>query len=109
MFGRGGLDASIAPELEALPATRFEVAASITAFRVNLTCVGLTLRAVVNTRPSGCHRKRHLSEMAWLELPQDVLPPEALPSDEICRRYQDGAWALVTACAARQAIEVRDR
>ena len=107
--GARGIDATVTPELEALPATCLEVATRITAVGVDSTGVGLALGAVVNTRAARRHHESHLSEMTGVELLQDVLPREALPSDEICCRHQDGARALVTTRAARQAVEVRER
>jgi hypothetical protein len=59
----------------------------------------------MDTSALGAHAKRHLTEVARLQLIQDVLAAVALPAHQVRVGNQDGPGPLKAARAALEAVE----
>src|SRR5690606_29810353 len=95
-------------ELVALPASFFELAAGRAADFVDAACVGLGFGAEVHARAIVARGEGHIAEMAGLELLDDVVPAEPLPTNDVLLGDEDAAIAPRPAAnTATQAVELR--
>jgi hypothetical protein len=105
--GSRGIDATVAAELEALPATGFELATGVASSLVDLTRVRFRGSAVVATCAARAHHERHLIKMPGFEPVEDVSSSAALPAHQVAFGYENGTGPLRTAGTTFQAIQVR--
>ncbi|MEY4550948.1 MAG: hypothetical protein RL685_7143 [Pseudomonadota bacterium] len=100
------LEPAIGAKLVALGAAGCELAAHVTALLVDAAGVRLAHGAVMHARAMFAHAKRHLAEVPFVELLEDVVALCALPAHQICVRDQDGARPLEAAGPALETVQV---
>jgi hypothetical protein len=97
-------DPLIAPKFPALCTSRRKLTADRRSSFVDRASVGMLFSSVKDAAPPFIHSKRHLAEMSWLELSEDVRSSIRSPLQHVFSRNKDGSRTLETTGTTFEAV-----